>query len=88
MRLFCALHADPVAAQSLIAAVEALESLPDHRLTPLPQVHMTLLFIGDVDARDLDEVKESVLRAATAVKQRAQEKHINACTPSPSKEAV
>ncbi len=67
VRLFCALHADPVAAQQLIAAVETLESLPDHRLTPLPQVHMTLLFIGDVDARDLDEVKESVLRAATAV---------------------
>jgi len=67
LRLFCALHSDPAAAQQLIAAVESIESLPDHRLTPLHQIHMTLLFIGDVDASDLDEVSESVLRAASAV---------------------
>ncbi|MEE2889717.1 MAG: RNA 2',3'-cyclic phosphodiesterase [Planctomycetota bacterium] len=67
MRLFCALHPEPEEARSLLKSVEAMESLPAHRVTPLEQVHMTVLFIGDVERKDLDDVKESVERAAKAV---------------------
>jgi 2'-5' RNA ligase len=41
--------------------------LPDHRRTVLEQIHMTVLFIGDVARKDLADVKESVERAAVGV---------------------
>jgi len=42
-------------------------SLPTHRETPLEQVHLTVLFIGDRSPRELDEIAESVERAASGL---------------------
>ncbi|NRA75423.1 MAG: RNA 2',3'-cyclic phosphodiesterase [Planctomycetes bacterium] len=67
MRLFCALHPAIDEARTLLESLQALDPLPAHRRTPLEQVHMTVLFIGDVSTRDLDDVKRSVERAAMAV---------------------
>ena len=67
MRLFCALHPTAPEATLLLDPLQALEPLPEHRRTPVAQVHMTALFIGDVDQQDLDEVKKSVERAASGV---------------------
>ncbi|MDE0959990.1 MAG: RNA 2',3'-cyclic phosphodiesterase [Planctomycetota bacterium] len=67
VRLFCALHPEPIGARKLLEAMATAEDLPAHRLTPELQVHMTLVFIGDVDLADVAEIKESVGRAAAAV---------------------
>jgi len=51
------------------AAMDSLGAmqLPDHRLTPEDQVHVTLQFIGDVPAREMEWVCESVRRAAAGI---------------------
>lgn len=67
LRLFCALHPTTSEARFLLDQLQELGSLPDHRMTPVDQVHMTALFIGEVAVQDLDEVKESVERAAIGV---------------------
>ncbi len=41
--------------------------LPSHRLTPLDQVHLTLLFIGDTPAKEMPRVTESAQRAAAGL---------------------
>jgi len=67
VRLFCALHPDRMSAGGLLEALGAAEDLPPHRLTPEHQIHMTMVFIGEVDLADVAEIKESVERAAAAV---------------------
>lgn len=47
-------------------ALEPL-SLPRNRVTPADQVHLTLQFVGDVPAKELDEIRESVTRAAAGL---------------------
>lgn len=42
-------------------------ALPPHRSPPCDQVHMTLQFVGDVAASELEAVKESVRRSAAGV---------------------
>jgi len=41
--------------------------LPEHRVTPAEQVHLTLLFIGETPAGELEQVRESVGRAASGI---------------------
>lgn len=41
--------------------------LPAHRTTPREQVHVTVHFIGDMDARRLDDTIESVERSASGL---------------------
>lgn len=53
-------------ARSLARAVGAMDAAP-HRLTPLEQVHLTLLFIGDTDPEDMAGVIESVERSAAGL---------------------
>ena len=48
MRLFCALHPTMDEARLLSDPLDSLEPLPDHRRTVIDQIHMTVLFIGEV----------------------------------------
>ena len=66
MRLFVAVYPPVDAARGMLELLHGLE-LPEHRLVPPEQVHMTLHFVGDTDARQLDEVMESVERAAAGI---------------------
>ncbi|MCK6476404.1 MAG: RNA 2',3'-cyclic phosphodiesterase [Phycisphaerales bacterium] len=66
LRLFVAIYPPPDLAKQLIDALPALD-LPDHRPSPVEQVHLTLHFIGDIDARQLEDVRESVRRAAAGL---------------------
>lgn len=43
--------------------------LPEHRAVPIDQVHLTLQFIGDTPAKELDAVIESVDRSCAGLRQ-------------------
>ncbi|MHC4211506.1 MAG: RNA 2',3'-cyclic phosphodiesterase [Planctomycetota bacterium] len=66
-RLFVAVYPPVGVARALLAALGRLE-LPPHRPVPVEQVHMTLQFIGDTPAPQLDQTKETVLRSTGGVK--------------------
>ena len=66
LRLFVAIYPPPELSQQLIETVKQMD-LPAHRLTPEAQVHMTVQFIGDTPARELDATVESVMRAASGL---------------------
>ena len=66
-RLFAAVYPPVELAQALLAALSRLE-LPDYRPVPVEQVHMTLQFIGDTPAPQMDKTKETVLRSTGGVK--------------------
>lgn len=65
-RLFVALYPPRELARAWLEALASL-SLPAHRATPLDQIHMTLVFIGEVPERDLAETSASVERGAAGV---------------------
>ena len=65
-RLFIALYPPISVARELLASLAPLE-LPKHRATPAEQLHMTVLFLGETSERELDNVLESIARAAAAV---------------------
>lgn len=65
-RLFVAVYPPAEIVAQLLAALAKL-TLPDHRVTPAAQVHLTLQFIGDRDARELPAVTESVERALSGL---------------------
>jgi 2'-5' RNA ligase len=67
MRLFVAAYPPVDAARGMLELLNGLE-LPENRLVPPEQVHMTLHFVGDTDKRQLEDVMESVQRAAAGVK--------------------
>lgn len=66
MRLFVAAYPPVEAARGMLELLRGMD-LPEHRLVPAEQVHMTLHFVGDTDKRQLDEVMESVERAAAGI---------------------
>lgn len=63
LRLFVAVYPPPEMARQLLEMLGGM-TLPAHRLTSLDQVHMTLQFIGDTPARELEATVESVTKAA------------------------
>lgn len=65
-RLFVAIYPPRELAESLLATLPAL-NLPANRPTPIDQVHLTLQFIGDTRRNHVDEVLESVERAAGGI---------------------
>lgn len=65
-RLFIALYPPIGVARALLSSLAPLE-LPKHRATPAEQLHMTVLFLGETAERELDNVLESIARAAAAV---------------------
>jgi len=66
MRLFVAVYPPVEAAAAILELLRGVE-LPEQRLVPPEQVHMTLHFVGDTDKRQLEDVMESVERAAAGV---------------------
>ncbi|MBC7835449.1 MAG: RNA 2',3'-cyclic phosphodiesterase [Phycisphaerales bacterium] len=67
LRLFVAVYPPAEVTAALGGALAALEPA-ECRMTPAEQVHMTLQFIGDVRARDVEGVVESVSRSAAGVR--------------------
>ena len=66
LRLFIAAYPPAEAVARMMAPLRAI-SLPKHRETPLEQVHLTILFIGPRPAKELDQITESVERAASGL---------------------
>lgn len=66
LRLFVAAYPPADIASAMLGACRALE-LPAHRLVPPEQVHLTLHFVGDTPAAELDEVEESVRRSVAGL---------------------
>lgn len=66
LRLFVSAFPPPAIAEALLAALGKL-AIPPHKATLQDQVHLTLQFIGETDARQLDEVRESVARSAAGL---------------------
>lgn len=66
LRLFAAVYPTTAAAAAMLAALRTLD-LARHREVPAPQVHMTLQFIGERAARELDSITESVERSCSGV---------------------
>ena len=62
LRLFVAIYPPRALARTLLDALADLD-LPQHRLTPLEQIHLTLLFIGDTPPRQVEGTIESARRA-------------------------
>lgn len=67
IRLFVGLYPPVEAAEAMLAEFRTYE-WPEHRETTIEQIHMTLQFIGDVLASRLDDIAESVERAAAGLK--------------------
>jgi 2'-5' RNA ligase len=67
LRLFVAVYPPLEMALVLLERAARLD-LPGHRLTPPEQVHMTLQFIGDTPAAELDATRESVARSAAGLR--------------------
>lgn len=72
-RLFVAIHPPRATTVALLEALGEVEGLPEHRVTPPHRMHLTVLFVGEVEPRDLERCAESVERAASGV--RAFELH-------------
>ena len=63
LRLFVAVYPPASVAAALREGLAGLE-LPDQRLVPREQIHMTLHFIGDTPADEVEATTETVRRAA------------------------
>lgn len=66
MRLFLSLHPPLQVARALASALEQV-ALPPRRATPLDQVHLTVLFVGELEQRRLAATIESAERAAASI---------------------
>lgn len=67
LRLFVAAYPPEDSARSMLRLMKRLE-LPDHRITPLEQVHLTIQFIGDITKKEVDDVVESVERSTAGLR--------------------
>src|SRR5688572_27304408 len=66
LRLFVGIYPPREVAEAMLNAMAELK-LPAHRPTLCEQVHLTLQFIGDTPARELDATIESVERGAAGL---------------------
>lgn len=66
LRLFVAAYPPPDVAEAWSSRISAF-GLPEDRLIPAEQMHMTLVFIGDKPVKALRDVRESVERAAKGI---------------------
>lgn len=66
MRMFVAAYPSHESGRAMLKAAEQL-TLPPHQMLPREQVHLTLVFIGDVPAIELDAATESVERSAAGL---------------------
>lgn len=65
-RIFCAIFPPTPAAEGLLSLLSERE-LPPHRATPLCQVHLTAMFVGDTRSDEVPSVEESVRRAVSGI---------------------
>jgi 2'-5' RNA ligase len=66
-RLFVAIYPPLEIARALVEDLRRLD-LPPHRVVPLEQIHVTLQFLGDTPAPQVEQTKESVDRSTAGVK--------------------
>lgn len=66
MRLFAAIYPPREAVEAALRALGSVAGLPG-KPAPIEAVHLTLLFIGEVDRRQLKDVTESVERSAAGI---------------------
>ena len=66
LRLFAAIYPPIETAKALLEELRTYE-LPEHRATPVEQIHLTMQFIGDTPGSELDDTIESVQRAAAGL---------------------
>ncbi len=66
LRLFVAIYPPLELSGNLLGSLQSYD-LAEHRTVPADQVHMTLHFIGDVPAKQLDATIESVQRATAGI---------------------
>jgi len=67
VRLFCALHPQEAQSKEILSRLDSIGPLPEHRVTPIDQLHMTVVFIGEVERSQVAPIEESVQRAASAI---------------------
>lgn len=67
LRLFVAVYPPAALVRAMLERLAALALPPRTRTTPADQVHMTLQFIGDTPVAQMDDVQESVRRAAAGL---------------------
>jgi RNA 2',3'-cyclic 3'-phosphodiesterase len=67
LRLFVAAYPPSGQAEQWLGVVRGIAGLPAHRLTPPEQAHITLQFIGDTPAKEIDATIESMERAASGL---------------------
>ncbi len=70
LRLFVAIYPPPDVARAMLDELRLYE-LPEHRVVPPAQIHLTMQFIGDTPASALDDTAESVSRAAAGLERFA-----------------
>ncbi len=66
MRLFVGIFPNTDVSEHALAVTRSLD-LPTHRETAREQMHLTVLFIGEVESRRLDETIESVRRSGAGL---------------------
>jgi len=66
VRLFIALYPPGEVAAQLVAHLQELD-LPEHRVTPTQQVHMTVQFLGDRLEKELDDIVDAMQRATSGL---------------------
>lgn len=66
LRLFVAAYPPGEIAAAWLEQLRSMD-LPQYRLVPVEQIHLTLLFIGDTPVSRLDAVVESVQRSCAGV---------------------
>ncbi|MGD9693774.1 MAG: RNA 2',3'-cyclic phosphodiesterase [Phycisphaerales bacterium] len=66
LRLFVAVYPASEVARAMLGLLDEVE-LGEHRVTPSEQVHMTLQFVGDTPSGKVEEVVETVRRAAGGI---------------------
>ncbi|MCB9877829.1 MAG: RNA 2',3'-cyclic phosphodiesterase [Planctomycetes bacterium] len=66
-RLFVAVYPPLEVLRSMVQALDAVRGLPAFEPTPPELVHLTVLFLGDVAAKDLSHVCESIERSTAGI---------------------
>ena len=67
LRLFVAAYPPAEAARAMLEMLASLE-IPQSRMVPADQVHLTLHFVGKTSVRDFEQVSESVERSCSGIK--------------------
>ncbi|MGQ0629110.1 MAG: RNA 2',3'-cyclic phosphodiesterase [Phycisphaerales bacterium] len=67
LRLFAAIYPERPLAEALLALLPGL-GLPEHRVSPIDQVHLTLAYIGETPAKEVRTIEESVQKGCAGIR--------------------